>query len=186
MLTVEERRYLLDLARSAISSRLGGGDRPAAVPDSPRLLEPSGAFVTLHRHGALRGCIGLVQAVKPLHQAVREMAVSAAFEDPRFPPLRPEELDDVEVEISVMSPLKRVRSAAEIRVGEHGLLMKRGFHQGLLLPQVATEQGWERDTFLRHTCFKAGMSGDCWKDPSTEIYVFSAEVFSEKPPGGEF
>ncbi|MFW6180694.1 MAG: AmmeMemoRadiSam system protein A, partial [Spirochaetota bacterium] len=171
MLTVEEKRWLLDLARGAVSSRLEGRPAPAAVPESSRLRESSGAFVTLHRHGALRGCIGLVQAVKPLYQAVQEMAVSAAFEDPRFPPLRPEELDDVEVEISVMSPLKRVRSAGEIRVGEHGLLMKRGFHQGLLLPQVATEQGWDRDTFLRHTCFKAGMSGDCWKDPATEIYV---------------
>ncbi len=141
--------------------------------------------MTLHRHGSLRGCIGLVQAIKPLYRTVQEMAVSAAFEDPRFPPLHREELGDIEVEISVMSPLERVSTIEEIQVGVHGLIMKRGYHQGLLLPQVATEQGWERDTFLQHTCFKAGMSGDCWKDPATEIYVFSAEVFSERSPAGE-
>jgi len=180
MLTLEERTSLLKLARDTIYAKLHHRVPEHEKPVSDTLKEPCGAFVTIHKKGALRGCIGLVQASKPLYRSVREMAAAAAFDDPRFPPLSREEFNEIDIEISVMSPLKRIDGVSEIEVGKHGILMKRGFHQGLLLPQVATEQGWDRDTFLEHTCYKAGMGGDCWKSGDTEIYIFSAEVFGEK------
>jgi len=180
MLNKEERKSLIQLARNTIKARLYRQPPPEYVPFSEALKVRSGAFVTLHKHGSLRGCIGLVQATKPLHETVREMAIAAAFEDPRFPPLSREEFDDIDIEISVMSPVRQIKDVDEIKVGKHGIIIKRGFNQGLLLPQVATEQGWDRNTFLEHTCYKAGLSGDCWKKPDTEIYIFSAEVFSEK------
>jgi len=180
MLSTEEKSWLLELARSTIAEKFGRGSVQIEPPESEALKQPCGAFVTLHKAGALRGCIGLVEALRPLYKSVREMAVAAAFEDPRFPGLGPDEFDEIDIEISVMSPLKRIKDVSEIVVGEHGIIMKQGMHQGLLLPQVATEQGWDRDTFLEHTCYKSGMVGDCWKQPDTEIYIFSAEVFGEK------
>ena len=180
MLSKEERSSLLKLARDTIQGRLQHRVTENSKPVSKKLKEPCGAFVTIHKKGLLRGCIGLVEAMKPLYKTVREMALAAAFDDPRFPPLSRDEFDDIDIEISVMSPLKLIKDVNEIEVGKHGVLMKRGFRQGLLLPQVATEQGWNRDTFLEHTCYKAGMMGDCWKHADTEIYIFSAEVFGEK------
>jgi AmmeMemoRadiSam system protein A len=179
MLSREERKSLLKLARETIKARLDGTTLPSFEPESAVLKERRGAFVTIHKKGRLRGCIGYVEAIKPLHQTVKEMALAAAFQDPRFPPLSSVEFVDIEIEISVMSPVTKTRSADEILVGTHGIIVKRGFQQGLLLPQVATEQGWGRDTFLEHTCYKAGLPGDSWKKPDTEIYMFSAEVFSE-------
>lgn len=179
MLSKEERKYLLNLARETIRAKLEGLSLPQYDPISEVVSENRGAFVTLHRNGSLRGCIGYVEAIKPLYQTVQDMAVASAFQDPRFPPLTKNEFDRVTIEISVMSPLKKISSADEIEVGKHGLIIKKGYNQGLLLPQVATEQGWDRDTFLEHTCYKSGLAGGCWKDPNTEIYVFSAEVFSE-------
>jgi AmmeMemoRadiSam system protein A len=179
MLTKEERGSLLKLARDTIGARLGKNEPSDFSPGTSVLSEPRGAFVTLHKHGALRGCIGYVEAIKPLYQTVREMALAAAFQDPRFESLSGEEFDQIDIEISVMSPIKKISSIDEIEVGKHGLIMKSGFNQGLLLPQVATEQGWDKETFLSHTCNKAGMYGDCWKKPETEIFIFSAEVFSE-------
>jgi AmmeMemoRadiSam system protein A len=108
------------------------------------------------------------------------MAIAAAFQDPRFPGLTEGEYNDIEIEISVMSPLEKITDVNKIQVGKHGLIIKSGFNSGLLLPQVATEQGWDRDTFLEHTCYKAGLPGNSWKKPDTEILIFSAEVFSEK------
>ena len=180
MLSKEEKKWLLKLARDSIGGRLQKNVAESNQPDGDALKESCGAFVTLHIGGALRGCIGLVEALKPLYQSVREMALAAAFEDPRFPPLGRDEFEEIDIEISVMSPLKRIKDVSEIEVGKHGIIMKRGRYQGLLLPQVATEQGWDRDTFLEHTCSKSGMMGDCWKKPDTEIYIFSAEVFGEK------
>jgi len=175
-----EKKLLLDLARKTIKARLMGMNPPDIVPESDKLKEPRGAFVTLHKNGQLRGCIGYVEPIKPLYQAVIDMAIAAAFQDPRFPPLSKEEFNAISIEISAMSPLKKIKDVSEIQVGVHGILIKRGFYQGLLLPQVATEQGWDRNTFLEHTCYKAGMGPDCWKHPDTEIYIFSAEVFSEE------
>jgi AmmeMemoRadiSam system protein A len=180
MLNKEERMSLLKLARNTIYARLHRQPESDYKSSSDVLEQPCGAFVTLHKQGALRGCIGLVQAVKPLYQTVREMAVASAFDDPRFPPLRKDEFDDLELEISVMSPPRRITDVNEIEVGKHGIIIKRGYHQGLLLPQVAAEQGWDRDTFLEHTCYKAGLNNDSWKQDGTEIQIFSAEVFSEK------
>jgi len=108
------------------------------------------------------------------------MAVAAAFDDPRFPPLKAEELKDLELEISVLSPLKKIRDIHEIEVGKHGLYIVRGYHSGLLLPQVAIEYGWDRETFLEETCYKAGLPPDAWRDAQTEIYVFSADYFGEE------
>jgi AmmeMemoRadiSam system protein A len=180
MLSKKERKSLIDLVRNTIYARLKGRKLPDFTPFSPLLEESRGAFVTLHKHGSLRGCIGLVEALKPLYKSVQEMAVAAAFRDPRFPPLSEGEFEQIDVEVSVMSPLKKISNVDEIEVGTHGIIVKKGFHQGLLLPQVATEQGWDRDTFLEHTCLKAGLHGGCWKELDTEIIVFSAEVFSEK------
>jgi AmmeMemoRadiSam system protein A len=179
MLSEKERAFLLQLARDTISARLQNRVAVNYEPDSEVLKEHCGAFVTIHKRGMLRGCIGLVQGTKPLYRCVREMAIAAAFDDPRFPPLGRDEFTEIDIEISVMSPLRHIKDIEEIEVGKHGILMKRGFQQGLLLPQVATEQGWNRDTFLEHTCYKAGMRGDCWKSRETEIHIFSAEVFGE-------
>ncbi len=180
MLSKDERRSLVELVRDTIRARLSGQPLPKFSPSTERLARNSGAFVTLHKGGALRGCIGYVEAIKPLCQSVQDMALAAAFQDPRFPPLSESEFDDIDIEISVMSPIQRINDVGEIHVGTHGIIIKRGFNQGLLLPQVATEQGWDRDTFLQHTCYKAGLEGDCWEKSETEIYVFSAEVLSEK------
>ncbi len=178
-LTEQEKGFLLELARRTIRSRLE--DRPLPIPEVPPgpLTEPRGAFVTLTKDGRLRGCIGHVVGVEPLWRSVRDNAVNAAFRDPRFPPLLPGELDAVRLEISALTPLRDVRSPEEVRVGEHGVMIERGPHHGLLLPQVAVEHGWDRETFLDHTCRKAGLPPGCWRDPSTRIRVFSAEVFSE-------
>ncbi len=176
----EEKIYLLKLARETIETQLKYHRNPETKPISPKVQEKFGVFVTLHKFGELRGCIGYVEGIKPLYQAVMDMAKAAAFEDPRFPPVELSEVPDLDIEISVLSPLKKIESIDEIVIGKHGLIMQRGFHRGLLLPQVATEWNWNREEFLRQTCLKAGLPPDAWKDPETEIYIFSAEIFSEK------
>ena len=178
-LTEEERRILLQTAREVIGARLA--ERKPSFPlPTPALSTPCGAFVTLKAAGLLRGCIGHITASRPLVETVKEVALSSAFEDPRFPPLRVEEWSQVIIEISVLSPFERITDAGRIEVGVHGILVRRGYRSGLLLPQVATEQGWERDTFLAHTCQKAGLPADAWKSPDTQIEIFSALVFHEK------
>lgn len=171
-----ERTLLHMIARAAIAERFGGTPyRPAEIPKA--LQEKRGVFVTIKIDGELRGCIGRLVADTPLYQAAADMARAAAFADPRFPPLAAREYDRLEYEISVLTPFRRIKSIEEVRVGRHGLLVRRGFSSGLLLPQVATEQGWDARQFLEHTCLKAGLPRDAWKDPGTEIHVFSAEVF---------
>jgi hypothetical protein len=177
-LTPEEKGELLKIARDVVECQCRGEDPPKPVVDSPTLKEPRGAFVTLHKDGKLRGCIGHIRAQKPLVDTVVEMAEAAAFQDPRFPPVTSEELGQLEYEISVLTPLRRIKDVEEIQVGVHGIYLKKGGSSGLLLPQVATEWGWERITFLEHTCTKAGLPEDAWKDRKTEIYIFSADVFS--------
>ncbi|MBC7330666.1 AmmeMemoRadiSam system protein A [bacterium] len=179
-LRVEEKKELLNIARTSIEEYLKNRRIPTFSPSSTTLLERKGAFVTLKKAGFLRGCIGMIEALKPLYQTVAEMAVAAAIEDPRFPPLTLDELPLITIEISVLSPLEEVKDIEEIEVGKHGLYIIRGFYRGLLLPQVATENNWDRETFLQHTCLKAGLPIDCWQDPETKIYKFSAEVFSEE------
>ena len=173
----EDRQALRRIALESIREALAGRRFIPPPPESPALRQPRGAFVTLRRGGALRGCIGTLVARRPLYEEVAQMALAAAFEDPRFPPLSAEELSDLELEISALTPLRRVQDPAEIEVGRHGLYIRRGPFSGVLLPQVAVEYGWDRETFLRETCRKAGLPPDAWRDPETEIYVFSAEVF---------
>jgi AmmeMemoRadiSam system protein A len=180
MLSMEERKSMLKLARDTIYAKLHSQSLPSYKPVSSLLSEPRGAFVTIHRKGKLRGCIGYVEAIKPLWQTVQEMAISSAFQDPRFPSLSKNEYGDIDIEISVMSPVKKISNVDEIEVGTHGIIIKKGYQQGLLLPQVATAEDWDRDTFLQHTCYKAGLTGECWKEKGTEVFIFSAEVFSEK------
>ena len=181
MLTAEQRQTLLSLARRSIEAVLDGR-RPEVDPSQldEVLTRPSGAFVTLHsKDGDLRGCIGSIEAVAPLCHAVSSNAVNAAFRDPRFYPVRAEELPSLHIEISVMSPIVGVADVSEIEVGRDGLIIRRGSRAGLLLPQVATEYGWDRETFLSQTCVKAGLPPDSWHDSATRIERFSAEVFGE-------
>ncbi|MFO7676413.1 MAG: AmmeMemoRadiSam system protein B [bacterium] len=179
-LDAAERSTVLALARRTVEQYVRSGVRPGLPRAEGRLAEPRGVFVTLHRQGDLRGCIGYVEPVKPLVEAVREMAVSAATEDPRFLPVRPEELALIDIEVTVLSPLRRVADPESVEVGRHGLIIRRGGRSGLLLPQVPVEQGWDRRTFLEHTCLKAGLPTNAWQDPKSELWVFTGQVFGEK------
>lgn len=174
----EERRTLLELARRAIVEAVHSRRPPEISPPAPALGQRAGAFVSLHSRGRLRGCIGQVEPVEALTGAVARCAVSAALEDPRFEPVRPEEVADIEIEISILSPLAPIQPG-EIEVGKHGLLVTRARLRGLLLPQVATQYHWSRERFLEEACRKAGLERDAWKDPATRVEAFTAEVFSE-------
>jgi hypothetical protein len=187
ILSESEQRALLRGARAAIAAPLGAPAEPAPPPTAA-LLEPCGAFVTLHERAPggppeLRGCIGYVETDSPLAETVRRAASAAAFHDARFPPVEAADLPRLEIEISVLSRLRRVSDAAEIVVGEHGLVVRRGVSCGLLLPQVARERGWDRETFLAHTCLKAGLGRLAWKEPGTTIEMFTALVFNEADLG---
>ncbi|MFA5322767.1 MAG: AmmeMemoRadiSam system protein A [Smithella sp.] len=178
-LTDNEKTALLKIAEQAIAAKIENKKMPEVQIDSETLKSKRGAFVTLKKHGHLRGCIGYIKAYKPLWETVQEMAVAAAFHDPRFPSLKPDEVKQLTFEISVLSPFKRVRDINEIEVGKHGLYMVHGYKSGLLLPQVATEYKWDRETFLKETCHKAGLPLDAWMDEGTEIYIFSADYFGD-------
>jgi len=182
-LTDDEKQALLRIARASILAELAG-KKPPAAKGQGALEEKRGAFVCLKRRGRLRGCIGFIEARKPLARTVEEMAVAAALQDPRFPPLREEEMKEISLEISVLTPLRKTADVGQIEVGTHGLYVRKGSRAGLLLPQVATEYGWDRDTFLKETCRKAGLVPDAWRDPETEIYLFSADVFGDEQETG--
>ena len=178
-----EKNELLALARKSVEYAVK--ERKPYDPtasSSESLNQERGAFVTLKKAGELRGCIGYTSAVKPLYMTVRDTATYAALRDPRFQPVAASELGQLQYEISVLSPLRRVRDVKEIKVGEHGLLMKNGTYEGLLLPQVPVEERWDRQTFLEETCAKAGMPAKCWKDENTDIFMFTAVVFGENRP----
>lgn len=178
-LTENEKTILLKTARERIRSDLFGS--PAEYPQpTESLSEICGAFVTLHSQGHLRGCIGNIVGRQPLISTIKDMAHAAAFDDYRFPKLGPGEFEIIDIEISVLSPLQRIKDVEVIEVGKHGIYLQRGLSGGVLLPQVPIEQGWDRLTFLQHTCMKAGLPSDTWKDPATEIDIFSAVIFSEK------
>lgn len=179
-LTETEKKDLITIARTTLENHIRGKAVPQFTPATDRLKELCGAFVTLKKHGQLRGCIGYVQGIKPLYQTVSEMAIAASTQDPRFRPVQPQELKDIKIEITALTPLERISDPNTIEVGKHGILIKQGWYQGLLLPQVATEEGWDRETFLANTCLKAGLPPDAWKAPNTEIYVFSGQVFDEQ------
>jgi len=180
-----EQRTLLQLARSTVTDYLNRGTDPVVdVADeelTPRLESPGAAFVTLRNAGQLRGCIGHIIAVKPLYESVAENAYNAC-RDPRFTrdPVTSRELSHLDIEISVLTPMRRLLDPRAVRVGTDGLLMVRGRNRGVLLPQVPVEQGWDREEFLAEACLKAGLPVDAWRDPQTEIYRFSAQVFGER------
>ncbi|MBE3069902.1 MAG: AmmeMemoRadiSam system protein A [Planctomycetes bacterium] len=186
MLSDEDRRTLLAIARETIRGAVTGRPAPRLPVESPALAAPCGAFVTMKNHGRLRGCIGTFSARGPLHETVHEMAV-AATRDPRFrtEPVTAAELDRIDIEISVLSPLEKVADPlADIELGRHGIRIDSPYGSGCFLPQVATETGWTKEEFLSHCAAgKAGISPDAWKSPDVSVYRFEAEVLGEEEPG---
>lgn len=177
-LSDDERRTLLQIARDAIANELTR--KPMRGYDiTPALEMQAGVFVTLEEHGDLRGCIGQLRSTLPLHEAVADAARSAATRDPRFPTVKPEELADIELEVSVLSPFERVVDFSNVVPGRDGLMVQKGSYSGLLLPQVASDYGWGREEFLSQTCRKAGLPMDAWRDPACTVEKFTADVFSE-------
>jgi AmmeMemoRadiSam system protein A len=179
MASSTERELLLKIAREAIAAHLHPSIQFATSNLASAILaRPGGAFVTLHKGGDLRGCIGHIEPVQPLGQVVPRCAVSAASSDPRFAPMAPDELDAIEIEISLLGPLEPISGPDDILVGHHGLVVERGWQRGLLLPQVATEWKWSAEEFFAHTCQKAGLPRDAWRKDA-KIWRFEAEVFGE-------
>ncbi len=181
MFTQEEKKKLLKIARDTIVYYLKTGKKLEVKAEDKIFQEEMGAFVTLHKDGELRGCIGNMIGRGPLYLTVRDMAVAAAVEDPRFPPVELEEMEDIDIEISALSPMEKISDYNKIEVGKHGVMVKRGWQSGVYLPQVATETGWNREEFMNSLCaHKAGIPTDSWKTGKCEIYIFTAEVFGEK------
>ena len=179
MTSEPDRQLLLRLAREAIAAHVDGR-RQSGIDNwqSAILAKPAGAFVTLHKSGDLRGCIGHIEPDEPIATVVPRCAVAACSSDPRFPPVARDELDAIDIEISLLGPLQPIAGPADIVVGRDGLVVERGWQRGLLLPQVATEWNWDADAFLTHTCQKAGLPRDAWQKGAT-MWRFEAEVFGE-------
>lgn len=178
-LSEDEKKELLTIARKTLESYLNNKKIPEFKVSSENLKKRYGVFVTLEKFGELRGCIGYIEGIKPLYEGVIDNAINAALRDPRFPPVSLRELKDIKIEITILSPFKKIEDINKIVVGRHGIFIKRGFSQGLLLPQVATEYGWDRETFLKHACLKAGLEPNCYQDKDTEIYIFEGLIISE-------
>lgn len=183
-LNLAEQRFLGCTARQAIEQGLAGepAGNPPAPPPSEMLIRKTGAFVTLHHRGSLRGCIGSMIGRDPLYLTVFRMAWAAAFEDARFPPLRSEEWPEIAMEISVLGPLCPCPDPSQIEIGRHGLLLRRGAYSGVFLPQVPVEQGWDLPTYLTMLCGKAGLPAGSWRDPDAELYLYEAFVFTPPMP----
>ncbi len=178
--TREQKQKLLLTARLTIHKHLNEKFNKDFPDLSDEIFsEKYGMFVTLTIRGRLRGCIGYVEGIKPIREAVKDLALQSAFKDPRFYPLTLEEFKNIMIEISILYPLEEVKNIEEIEVGKHGIVMERGYSKGLLLPQVATEYGWNREEFLNQTCRKAGMEAFCWEN-GAKVYKFEAEVFGEE------
>lgn len=175
-LSPEEKKELLRLARLTIDRFIRQSEIVNYKTQNPNFLTKKGAFVTLKKKGGLRGCIGFTDAVLPLYETVIRASIYAACRDQRFPPVSAEELKDLEVEISVLSPLQKINNPHLIKVGKHGLIISRGDKSGLLLPQVPVENRWSRETFLQQACLKAGLPPNAWKE-GADIYIFEAIVF---------
>jgi AmmeMemoRadiSam system protein B/AmmeMemoRadiSam system protein A len=180
MLNKNQKKRLLEIARNSIETYLKTGKKLEVTETEPLLVKEMGSFVTLSKFGQLRGCIGNLEGKQPLYLTVRDMAVEAAVDDPRFPPLVFSELKDVKIEISVLSPLEKIEGPDKIKLGTHGVLVRKGFRSGVFLPQVATETGWSKEEFLSYLCMhKAGLAADAWQSKDTDLYIFTADVFSE-------
>ncbi|MFQ5888362.1 MAG: TIGR00296 family protein [Candidatus Hydrothermarchaeales archaeon] len=191
MYTIEEGRFLVGLAREAISEYLRTGETLKLPEDIPEKLKAkAGVFVTLNTYpeGDLRGCIGFPGPIMPLYEATVKAAISSATRDPRFRPVTTEEFDNIKVEVSVLTPPKLIEVEkpqdypSKIEIGRDGLIVEEGVFRGLLLPQVPVEQGWNKEEFLSGTCMKAGLMPDCWCDDETKIYKFEGKIFSETKP----
>jgi len=187
-LSIEARRALLTVARSAVEAAVRGEPAPVFPPEAragtvgDELAEPRGCFVTLKTRGRLRGCLGHFEADAPARERVREMARASALDDPRFAGdrIRPDELGDVQIEVSVLHPREKVDDPLSIEIGRDGIYVRRGARAGCFLPQVATETGWTKEEFLSNCCsHKAGLAPDAWRDPDTEVLRFKAEVFGD-------
>ncbi len=179
-----EKGTLLDIARLAIASYIVDKKIPVVKSDEKALNRKCGVFVSLHKEGSLRGCIGAFTSDDPLYKTVAVMAASAAFEDPRFPPVVEDEVKDLDIEISVLTPLKRIDDPKEIEIGRDGIYIVKGSKKGVLLPQVAVDNDFDRNMFLDHTCLKAGLKAGDWRE-GAEIYIFEAEIFDDNMDGVE-
>jgi AmmeMemoRadiSam system protein A len=173
-----EKKLLLELARRAVSAAVEGREFVAQFPELSHLQNLGGAFVTLHRRGRLRGCVGQVASSESLVETVAYCAKAAALEDPRFDPVRSDELSEIEIELSVLSRLETI-APEQIQAGKHGLMVSRGTQRGVLLPQVAAQFRWSGRRLLEETCVKAGFERDAWKNPETLVQAFTAEIFGE-------
>jgi len=189
LLSIEEGKKAVKLARKAIETYLAEkkivDDRYSGIFEQKR-----GVFTTLTKHGELRGCIGFPYPIKRLDEAIVESAIAAATEDPRFPPVKLKEMDEIIVEVTVLTPPKKLNAKPVelpklVEIGRHGLMVKRGYYSGLLLPQVAVEFGFDSEEFLSQTCMKAGLPPDCWLVEGTEVYIFEGQIFKEVEPRGD-
>ncbi len=186
MFNPDEEKELIEIARNSVRYAVThkgedpSGSKQKLYPEESPLSQPNGVFVTLSKKKELRGCLGLIVSAEPLSSTVAQMAGRSATEDPRFLPVSEEELADIRIEISVLSPLREISSIEEIQVGTHGIFLTAGMHRGLLLPQVAVSNHWGRNRFLEETCTKAGLPRDQWKHAETRIYIFSADIIEEK------
>jgi AmmeMemoRadiSam system protein A len=174
-LSEAERKAILELARQAVIEAVCRNRPLPQIPNTGVFEERRGVFVTLHVAKRLRGCIGTIEPKEHLGESIARCAAGAALDDPRFSRMRPEEIADLDIEVSLLTPLERIEPE-QIEIGKHGLLIEQNLHRGLLLPQVAVEHKLNKEQFLRETCYKAGLRADAWKDPATRIYGFGCEV----------
>lgn len=179
MLKSNEKQVLLEIAHKAVEAAVRHQDITPEPREEKALNMRNGCFVTIKKEGELRGCIGNFQSDLPLFKEVAEIAAASACKDPRFYPLQVNELENLTIDISVLSPLEKIDDIESIEVGTHGIYLEKGYYRGVLLPQVATEHDWDRETFLKQTCIKAGLPTDSWQAEETDIYIFSAEVFGD-------
>jgi uncharacterized protein len=179
MLTPSDSSVLLLIARDAIEHRINETSYNSVPREEKKLNDCAGCFVTITQHGKLRGCIGNFQSQQPLYREVAQMAVASATEDPRFPPLQKADLENINLEITVLSPLQKIENIDEIIVGTHGIYIEKGLHRGVLLPQVATEHSWDSKIFLQQTSLKAGLNAEDWQLPDAEIYIFSGQIVND-------
>jgi len=182
-MTNEQKKTLLSVARNTVIAAIAGKNPPKISSSDPVLGTHCGCFVTLKNKGELRGCIGQFTSDKPLIELVGDMAVAAATGDPRFlhEPIAPKEVNDLDIEISVLSPLKKTDDPLSLRLGIDGIYIKKGYTSGCFLPQVATETGWSKEEFLSYCCaHKAGLKPDAWKDKNTQVFLFTADIIEEE------
>jgi len=181
VLSASAQAEALSIAREALEKYLVSGKVERLRPKNQDLNQVLGCFVTLKKNQELRGCIGQFEPNIPLYQLIQRMAITAATQDPRFPPVTSDELTTIKIEISIMTPKKKISDWQKIKLGKEGVVIQKGPHAGTFLPQVATETGWSLEEFLSHLCWdKAGLPVDVYKDPSASLYTFEAQVFEEK------